>query len=72
MYESNTDKEDFFGYTDAAYGNTDQYKSITGYVFIASGGVITWSSKKQITQAQSSMEAEYVAMSEATHEACWL
>lgn len=70
VYRSNTDKEDFFRYTDTAYSNTDQYKSIIGYVFIASGGAITWSSKKQITQAQSSTEAEYVAMSEAVCEVC--
>ena len=41
-------------------------------MFIASGGAITWSSKKQVTKALSSTEAEYVAMSEAVREACWL
>ena len=33
---------------------------------------ITWSSKKQISKALSSTEAEYVTMSEAGQEACWL
>ena len=44
----------------------------SGYVFFAGNGVITWSSKKQTTNALSSMEAKYVALSEAVHEACWL
>lgn len=65
VYRSNTDKEDFFSHTDAAYRNMDEFKSTMGYMFIASSGVITWSSKKQITQVQSSTEAEYIAMSKA-------
>ena len=72
MYRSDAHKPELHGYTDAAYGNSDVFKSTTGYVFIASGRAIMWSSKRQITQAQSSTEAEYVAMSEASHEACWL
>ena len=72
VYRSDAKNPNFTGYLDAAYGNTEEDKSISGYVFIASGGAITWSSKKQITQALSSTEAEYVAMSEAAQEACWL
>jgi hypothetical protein len=62
----------FHGYADAAYANTDDLKSTSGYVFIVSGGAITWRSKKQTTIALSSTEAEYVALSEAGREACWL
>jgi ribosomal protein S12 methylthiotransferase accessory factor YcaO len=50
----------------------DDYKSTSGYVFIAGEGAITWSSKKQISTASSSTHAEYVALSEASREACWL
>ena len=39
---------------------------------MASGGAIMWRSKKQTTVAQSSTEAEYVALAEAAHEASWL
>ena len=39
---------------------------------MASRGAITWKSKKQLTIALSSTEAEYVALSEAAREACWL
>ena len=62
----------FYGYADAAYANMDDYKLTSGYVFIAGGGTITWRSKKQTTIALSSMEAEYVALSEAGREICWL
>ena len=62
----------FHGYADAAYGNADDKKSTSGYVFMAGEGAITWSSKKQISTALSSTEAEYVALSEASREACWL
>jgi len=39
------------------------------YVCLASEAAITWMSKKQITVALSSTEAECVALSEAVHEA---
>ena len=39
---------------------------------MASGGAITWRSKKQTTIALSSTEAEYVALAEAAREASWL
>jgi hypothetical protein len=60
------------GFADAAFANHDDHKSTSGYVFLASGGAITWKSKKQATIALSSTEAEYVALSEAAREACWL
>jgi hypothetical protein len=62
----------FHGYSDAAYADTDDYKSTSGYVFIVGGGAITWRSKKQTTIALSSTEAEYIALSETGREACWL
>ena len=67
------DKENlFYGYADAAYVNTDDYKSTSGYVFLVGDGAITWRSKKQTTTVLSSTEAEYVALSEAGQETCWL
>ena len=62
----------FHGFTDAGYANCDDLKSTSAYVFLAAGGAITWQSKKQSVVALSSTEAEYVALSEAGHEACWL
>jgi len=62
----------FFGYADASYRNVDDRRSISGYVFLAGNGAITWSSRKQVSIALSSTEAEYVALAEAAQEACWL
>jgi len=45
---------------------------MTGYVFLAGNGAITWSLKKQISMALSSIQAEYVTLSEASHKVCWL
>ena len=62
----------FFRFADAAFANHDDHKSTSGYIFLASGGAITWKSKKQTTIALSSTKAKYVALSEMAHEACWL
>ena len=55
----------FHGFADAAFAGH-------GYIFSAAGGAITWKSKKQTTIALSTTQAEYVGLSEATREACWL
>jgi hypothetical protein len=62
----------FYGFADAAWANLDDRKSTTGYIFLTGNGAITWKSKKQSITAQSLTEAEYVALSEAVCEACWL
>ncbi len=67
-----TDSNIFYGFSDAAYANADDRRSISGYVYLSNGGAITWGSKKQTTIALSSTEAEYVALSEASREAMWL
>lgn len=64
---------DFMGYTDADWGtDTDDRKSVTGFVFIRSGSAISWCSKKQPTVALSTAEAEYMALSACMQEAVWL
>ena len=62
----------FHGYVDTAYENLDEHRSTTEYVFITDSGAITWQSKKQLTVALSSTEAEYITLSEVAQEACWL
>ena len=68
-YNNTPDETDtnnlFHGYADAAFTNADDHKSTTGYVFLGSGGVITWKSKKQTMITLSLTEAEYVALSKA-------
>ena len=41
-------------------------------MFILRGGAINWRSVKQSSIADSTMEAEYIASSEAAKEAVWL
>lgn len=41
-------------------------------MYISEGGTVTWQSKKQTTVALSSTEVEYIVLSEAGHEVCWL
>jgi hypothetical protein len=60
-------------FSDADWGNNpDDRRSISGYVTILAGGPITWSSKKQPTVVLSSMEAEYMALCQASREIIWL
>ena len=61
-----------FGYSDASYAEEKNRKSVSGYVFQQAGASITWRSSKQPIIAQSSMEAEYIALAEAAKECEWL
>ena len=60
-------------YTDSDYaGDRDTYRSTSGYVSFMAGGPVSWQSKRQSVVAQSSTEAEYIAMSESAKEATWI
>jgi hypothetical protein len=57
------------GYADADWGSDlTERKSTTGYIFMMNGGPVSWTSKKQTTVALSTMEAEYMALSDAARE----
>ena len=61
------------GYTDSDFqGDKDSRKSTSGSVFTLGGGAVVWRSIKQSSIADSTMEAEYIAASEAAKEAVWL
>ena len=61
------------GYTDADWGgDVNDQKSASGYVFLLSGGAVSWKSQKQRCVALSTAEAEYVAMASAAQESVWL
>ena len=61
------------GYADADFQSSpESRKSTSGYVFTLGGGAVSWKSVKQRCVADSTMEAEYVAASEAAKEAVWL
>ena len=63
---------DLIGYTDADWGSQSHRHSISGHVYLFSGGAISWSSRKQPIIALSSTEAEYIAASDAVRELLWL
>ena len=61
------------GYSDADWaGDIDSRRSTTGYVVMLNGGAIAWRSHRQPTVALSTMEAEYMALTEAAKELKWL
>ena len=54
------------GYTDSDFqSDIDDRKSTSGFIFICNGGAVSWKSSKQATTADSTTEAEYIAVSEA-------
>jgi hypothetical protein len=58
------------GYADADWGSDiNDRKSFTGYIFMINNSAVTWSCHKPSTVALSTMESEYMALSDATHEA---
>jgi len=65
IYTALPQDSDFYGFSDAAFMNAEDCKSTSGYVFLAGNGAITWCSKRQTLQAQSSTKAEYVTLLEA-------
>src|SRR2546423_2093306 len=61
------------GYSDASYANNpDDRKSTSGILFFAANGIISFQSSKQSVIAMSTMESEYMALSEAAKEAIFL
>jgi hypothetical protein len=66
-------KDEIVGYTDLDWaGSLNNRKSTGGYVFTFNGTAISWQSKKQTVCARSTLEAEYMAASNAIPEAIWL
>jgi hypothetical protein len=61
------------GYTDSDWmGSTVDWKSTFGYCFSLGSTMISWSSRKHGSIAQSIAEVEYIAASAANREAVWL
>lgn len=61
------------GWCDSDFaGNPDNRRSTTGYVFSINGDVVSWNSRLQPTVCLSTVEAEYVAIAQASREYLWL
>ena len=72
-YEGTTRTSELLGFSDADWATCPEDRvSITGYCWFYHGSVISHMSKKQSTQALSSTEAEYMAITSALQEGLWL
>lgn len=61
---------EILGYTDGDHASDKNDRiSYTGYIFKICGGLVSWTSHKQSTVAHSTLQAEYMAFSDAAHEA---
>ena len=49
----------------------DDRKSTAGYLYMLSGGAISWKSQKEPIVALSTMDAEYIALCFAVQESAW-
>ena len=62
------------GFVDSDYAGDLGKRGYTtgGYVFTCGGGPVSWRSMLQSISALSTIEAEYMALTEAAREAIWL
>jgi hypothetical protein len=72
VYSKAADKG-LMAYTDSDWAaDKIQRRSVTGYFFKLANGIISWCSHAQKTVALSSTEAEYMAISNCSHQAIWI
>uniref|UniRef100_A0ACD5YBP3 Uncharacterized protein n=1 Tax=Avena sativa TaxID=4498 RepID=A0ACD5YBP3_AVESA len=65
--------EGLVGYVDSDFAaDLDKRRSLTGYVFNVGGCAVSWKATLQAVVAQSTTEAEYMAIAEACKESVWL
>lgn len=66
-------RTELHGYSDSDWASCPEDRiSISGYVWFFNGGPISHASKKQVTHALSSTEAEYMALTAAIQDGLWI
>ena len=71
-YKKGGDSE-LLAFTDSGYAlDMEDRKSISGYVFFMSSGVVSWCSKKQPIVTLSTTKAEFVAAAVCACQAIWM
>ncbi|KAG7599301.1 Integrase catalytic core [Arabidopsis suecica] len=64
------EEPELVGFSDSDWGGSvEEKKSTSGYVFTIGSGACCWNSSKQKTVAQSTAEAEYIAICSAANQA---
>ena len=63
---------EIIGYSDSSYATATRRKSMGGYCILLNGNLVNWSSRKQSIVAQSSTEAEYIALANTAKSILWL
>ncbi|CAI7920567.1 unnamed protein product [Closterium sp. NIES-53] len=59
-------------FSDASFASEpEDMTSVGGFIFCVGGGPTAWESKKQVVQALSSVESEYMALFRAVREIVW-
>ncbi|XP_042379979.1 uncharacterized mitochondrial protein AtMg00810-like [Zingiber officinale] len=73
VFYQNEGNGELMAYTDSVYvGDTNDRKSTSGYVFLLSGGDVSWSLKKQPVVALPTTEAEFVAVASCVCQGVWM
>jgi hypothetical protein len=73
LHFGSIDDSEVTRFSDSDWGSDpNNQRLITGYTFLIGGGAVSWASKKQPTVALSSIEAEYMALSDAARYAIWI
>lgn len=74
LNDADKDKDcSMIGYVDADWGgNVKDRRSFSGFVFMFSGGPVSWEARKQKTVSLSSVESEYLAIGDSFREAMFL
>jgi hypothetical protein len=72
-YTGTTDQQPpLIAYCDADYANDrDDRLSVSGYAVMLCGGAISWAARRQTVIADSTVNAEYIAIAEATKDIMW-
>jgi len=67
-----SDQIEIIGYSDSDFaGCQDSRRSTLGYIYLLTGGAISWKSAKQTLIASSTVAAEFVACYEASNHGLW-
>ncbi|KAL1952680.1 hypothetical protein VTO42DRAFT_4454 [Malbranchea cinnamomea] len=71
---SRSPRPKLFGYVDSSYVNAQDLRSTGGHLFYIGdkNSPVSWSSRRQPWVAESTTEAEYIAMADAAKQGIWL